>query len=103
MLLVSGCASVQVNTENLPPVLTQSEIFRPYHKVADVQVSRERYGAITDISPEDYQWAYKALEIEAKRIGADAVILPEIKVELDNYIMFPSSHINARGVAIKFD
>jgi len=103
MLVVSGCASVTVHKENLPPVLTQNEIFRPYHKIANLQVSRQRYGAVTDISPEDYKWAYEALAVEAQRMGADAVMLPEITVELDNYVMFPTSHINARGVAIKFD
>lgn len=105
LLLACGCAivKVKVQTENLPPVLTQDELLRPYHKVGAIEVRRERYGSPYDLSPADYSWAHRALQEEAARIGADAVILPEIKVEVERYVFFPTSELKAKGVAIKFD
>ena len=100
-ILVSGCASVG-GGRSLPPVLTQDEVVRPYQKVAVLEVTRERYGSSEDINPGDYEWAYQALREQAAKLNADAVILPEIKVEIRSYILFPSSDIKAKGVAIKF-
>lgn len=97
-----GCAKVTVHTHGLPPILAQDEVLRPYDKVADVEVRRNRYGSPDDLDPGDYSWAYDALRKEGERIGADAVILPEVTVELHRYIFFPTSHIRAKGVAIKF-
>ena len=103
LLTACGCAANKFATEKLPPVLTQDELLRPYHKVAVITVRRERYGSPSDVTPDDYSWAYHALQEEAARIGADAVILPEIKVDLENYIVFPTSEMKANGVAIKFE
>jgi hypothetical protein len=103
LFFVCGCATTQVQIEGLPPVLTQDELLRHYHKVASIEVSRERYGSPADLNSADYSWAYHALQREAAKIGADAVILPEVKVELENYIFFPTSEINVKGVAIKFE
>lgn len=102
LLLCFGCATNQVYTGELPPVLAQDELLRPYQRVAVLEVRRERYGAPTDVSPADYNWAYDALRREAGRISADAVILPEVTVELQQYVLFPSSEMKAKGVAIKF-
>ena len=97
-----GCASIGSHEGDLPPVLKQDELLRPYDKVAVLEVKRERYGSPADLSPEDYSWAYDALREQAGRMGADAVILPEVKVELERYILFPTSVITAKGIAIKF-
>ena len=43
-----------------------------------------------------------ALRAEAAKIGADAVIFPEVTVELHTYIIFPKSEMKAKGTAIKF-
>ena len=102
MLTVSACATLGRGDRELPPLLTQSELLREYDKLAVVEVSRERYGDVDDLHAEDYDWAYLALREEAAKIGADAVILPEVRVEVTPYILFPSSNIKARGVAIKF-
>ena len=103
LLLACGCASMQVRSENLPPVLTQDELLRPYHKVAVIEVHRERYGSPGDFTPADYSWSYQALQREAAKIGADAVILPEVKVNLEDYTFFPTSEMTAKGIAIKFE
>ncbi len=102
VFLLAACAMVSVSVRSLPPILTQEELVRPYSKVGVVEVSRERFGSIEDLSPADYEWAYQALREEAQKIGADALILPEVKVDLASYLLFPSSEITARGTAIKF-
>ena len=103
-LFAAGCATLKDSgNENLPPVLAQDELLRPYHKVAAIEVSRVRYGSVSDLTPEDYSWAYQSLRVEAARMGADAVILPEVKVDLESYALFPSSEIVAKGIAIKFN
>jgi hypothetical protein len=103
ILATCGCASVKVNTENLPPVLAQDELLRPYHKVGVIEVNRDRYGSPADLTPADYSWANASLQKEAAKIGADAVILPEVRVEIENYLGFPKSFMRAKGIAIKFD
>jgi len=103
--LAAGCASTPqpVAKKELPPVLSREEVLRPYQKVAVVEVHRTRYGSPSDLTPQDYAWVYDALRQEASRLGADAVIFPEVKVEVEqNYIMFPSSEMRGKGVAIKF-
>lgn len=97
-----GCASLSNRRDELPPLLAQDELLRPYNKLAAIQVTRERYGSPVDLTSADYDWAYRALRQEAAKVGADAVILPEVKVELDRFIIFPISEMKARGVAIKF-
>ncbi|MBU5614985.1 hypothetical protein [Geomonas azotofigens] len=96
-----GCTRV-VYRADAPPILTQEEILRPFQKVGTIEVHRVRYGAKEDLTPADYSWANDALRAEAAKIGADAVILPEVKVEMDTFIFFPKSEMTARGTAIKF-
>lgn len=101
MLLCSGCATTKASPD-LPPLLAQDELVRPYNKMAAVRVTLERFGTAYDLKKEDYDWAYEALREEAAKIGADAVIFPEVKLEASSYLMFPTSQVDARGVAIKF-
>lgn len=102
VLFGSGCATTATHSKELPPLLAQDEVLRPYLKMATVEVRRARYGSPEDFTPDDYSWAYKALREEAARIGADAVILPEVTVDVEKYLFFPTSEIKARGTAIKF-
>lgn len=95
-----GCATAKVNVEHLPPVLAQDEILRPYEKVGSIQVSKERYGE--ELTAEDYTWAYYSLRQEAGRIGADAVILPEVRLVTQTHTIFPTTEVTGKGVAIKF-
>ena len=62
----------------------------------------DRFGSVEDLSPDDYDWAYRSLREEAQKIGADAVILPEVRVNVTSYLLFPSSEIIATAVAVKF-
>jgi hypothetical protein len=97
-----SCATVKIHTEGLPPILAQDELLRPFERVATVSVRRHRYGDPSDLTPADYNWAFDAMREQARRIGADAVILPEVTVELHRYIFYPVSEMTAKGVAIKF-
>ena len=101
MLSLTGCTKV-VFRSDAPPILAQDELLRPFKKVGNIEVHRVRYGDKEDLTPADYGWANDALRAEAAKIGADAVILPEVKVEMDTFIFFPKSEITARGTAIKF-
>jgi hypothetical protein len=101
-LLLSGCTGAGRYSRGLPPIFSQEELSRPYAKVGQLTVSRERYGAPEDLTPADYDWAYHALRTEAARIDADGIILPEVKVQNATYIFFPSSEISAQATAIRF-
>ena len=108
LLLVSavfftcGCATKTINLGELPPLLTQEELLRPYLKVAAIEVRRSRYGSPDDFTPADYSWAHQALREEVAKIGADAVIFPEVTVEVHRYLFFPISELKAKGTAIRF-
>ena len=102
MLLSSGCATTGHHAGDLPPILAQDELLRAYQKIGVIEVARERYGSPEDFTKADYGWGYQALREEACKMGADAVIFPEIKAELQTYIFFPTSEMKAKGVAIKF-
>ena len=98
----SGCATTGRNAGSLPPIMSQDELARPYDKLGVITVQRERYGSPEDLSSADYEWGYQALREQAAKMGADAVIYPEIKGEGQTYILFPTSEMTAKGVAIKF-
>jgi len=101
--LSSGCATTNPQkSSNLPPVLSLEEVRRPYDRMGVITVQRERFGAPGDLSASDYEWGYTALRQEAAKMGADAVIYPEIRGERESYVVFPTSELIARGVAIKF-
>lgn len=103
VLIVAGCATTSTQPpEQLPPLLAQDELLRPYAKVATLEVRRTRWGHSDDLAPDDYSWAYEALRREAARIGADAVIIPEVRVRVENYYSYPVSEMNAKGIGIKF-
>lgn len=106
-LLTTACATLTPATapdpNTLPPILSQDEIIRPYTKLGTVEVSRKRLGHIDDLKNEADEWAHDALGAEAARMGADAVIFPEVRAEKGKYILFPSTSIKAKGVAIRFN
>jgi hypothetical protein len=100
--VLTACSLFTNQVRSLPPILTQEQLERPYVKVGVVHVSRERYGSVEDLSPADYDWANQALREEAQRIGADAIIFPELRVDTASYLIFPASEISATATAIKF-
>lgn len=106
LLLATACTtmtSTATDERDLPPILAQDEIFRPYTKVGVVEVSRKRMGHIEDLINEADEWANEALGAEAAKVGADAVMLPEMRAQKSIYLIFPITTIKAKGVAIRFN
>ena len=104
-LLATACAtmpSTATDERELPPILAQDEIFRPYVKLGAVEVTRERMGHVEDLTNEADEWANEALAAEAAKLGADAVVLPEMRAEKNSYLFFPVTTIKVKGVAIRF-
>lgn len=105
-LLMSGCAWLAPNRPvagDLPPILSQDELIRPYVKVGRIQITRDVYGIVdTLMTPEIREWGYNAVRAEAAKMGADAVILPEVTGRSITYLVVPSTEYRATGIAIKF-
>lgn len=103
---VGGCASLTANipvARELPPILSQDELIRPYTMIGRIQITREVYGIIDVLmTPEIREWGYSAIRTEAAKMGADAVILPEVTGRSITYLVIPSTEYRATGVAIRF-
>jgi|GEM_PF-757549 len=99
---LSGCAVTKHAPHSLPPIMTQDELQRPYVKLGALEYSRSRIGSVEGLTTQDYEWAYGELREGARRLGADAVILPEVRLEQSTYLIFPSGEIKAKGIAIQF-
>lgn len=100
-LSITGCATTFTGT--LPPILTQDEIACPYNSIGKIQVSRDVYGPFDyNITPAIREWGRDALRAEAGKMGADAVIFPEISGNSFTFIFIPSTEYRAVGEAIKF-
>ncbi|MFA7059281.1 MAG: hypothetical protein WC156_00505 [Pedobacter sp.] len=88
---------------DLPPILAQDELFRPYAKLGRIRITREVYGIFdSKIFPDIREWGYSAIRAEAEKMRADAVILPEVTGATTTYLFLPSTEYRATGVAIKF-
>jgi hypothetical protein len=107
-LVISACAAVDPffhgYRPDLPPVLMQDELIRPYVKIARIQVTREFYVVNFDgLMPSDiHEWGIMAIRSEAVKMGADAVIFPEVTGSNSINNVLPSTEYRATGVAIKF-
>jgi len=99
---LSGCAVTKHVPQALPPIMSQDELQRPYVKLGALEYSRSRIGSVEGLTTQDYEWAYGELREGARRLGADAVILPEVRLEQSTYLIFPSGEIKAKGIAIQF-
>jgi hypothetical protein len=109
LIALSGCSVVpvftMVGTDNLPPILTSDELTRSYRKIGRIHVTRTVYWVDYAIPPNLHEWGLDALRLEARKLDADAVILPEITSREAHVFIFPSfpaTEYKATGVAIKF-
>ncbi len=104
-LIFSGCSMLPqpVPTIDMPPILTQEELIRPYIKLGRIRITREVFG-IADyvLTPAIREWGFNAVRAEAAKMGADAVILPEVTGQSITYLVIPSTEYQATGIAIKF-
>lgn len=107
ILMLAGCSAVPVNhaTEHYPPIMTLEELSRPYIKLGRIKIIREVNWSDYSFRPDLQEWAQNALREEAYKMGADAVILPEITSRQLTVVIlpaFPATEYRATGVAIKF-
>lgn len=107
IIFLSGCSAIPMSkpARELPPVLAQDELLRPYTKLGRIQIVREVY--ITDywLEPNLQEWGLKSLREEAARMGADALIFPEVTSRAVTIVLlptFPATEYRATGIAIKF-
>lgn len=106
-LLLPGCSAVPISKTggDLPPVLKQDELLRPYVTLGRIQIIREVYFTDYGLEPNLQDWGLQALRSEAAKMDADALILPEITSRAITIVLFPAfpaSEYRASGVAIKF-
>ena len=105
-LFLAGCAGMDSNTRGdsagLPPIMTQDELVRPYIKLGRIQITREVFTTDALIKTDVYDWGTAALRREAAKMGADAVIFPEVSGTKSTTGLLPSTEFRATGVAIKF-
>jgi len=103
--LFTGCTTVDSNTRDssdLPPIMTQDELVRPYTQIGRIQITREVFNTDTLVKTDVYDWGTAALRREAAKMGADAVIFPEVDGEQIMKGVLPSTEFRASGIAIKF-
>ena len=102
LVLITSCATLPP-TGDLPPILTQDELIRSYVKIGRIQATREVYWiADHQIYPDIREWGLTAIRTEAAKLGADAVILPEVTGHTTTYLVIPTTEYRATGIAIKF-
>lgn len=102
--LLCSCITINHTPHNDElPILSQDELIRPYTKLGRIQVTRETYWSEYPLSPDIKAWGLAALRQEAEKMGADAVILPEVTEHTTTYGIIPSTELRATGFAIKFN
>lgn len=108
LMLLVGCSAVPITRPdhgNLPPVLSQDELLKPYTKIGRIQITREVYFQDYHYDPNLQEWGLQALREEAHKMGADAIIFPEVTSKQNTVILFPAfpaTEYRAAAVAIKF-
>jgi len=104
--ILAGCAAVSPYADqdinNLPPILAQDEVIRPYTKLGRIQIVREVYISDGMLAPDIREWGFSAIRREAAKMGADAVIFPEVTGGQTMAVVLPSTEYRATGTAIKF-
>jgi hypothetical protein len=101
--LLNGCITTkQPSQSDGLPVLSQDELIRPYTKLGRIKVTREVFGTDYSVSADIVTWGLLALRQEAEKLGADAVMLPEVTGHTTTTGVFPSTEFSATGFAIKF-
>ena len=106
LLSVSGCAALspfipQFNSQ-LPPILAQDEVSRSYVKLGRIVITREVYIFDGLITSDVREWGFEAIRREAAKMGADAVVFPEVSGAHTMTSVLPATEYRATGIAIKF-
>jgi hypothetical protein len=100
--LLTSCATL-MPMYDLPPIIAEDEMVRPHVKLGRIQVTREVYGVVDyQLPPDIREWGLNAIRAEAAKMGADAVILPEVSGHSVSFVLIPTTEYRASGIAIKF-
>ena len=101
--LLNCCSTTRQASRNDDlPILSQDELIRPYTNLGRIQVTRETYWSDYSLSPDIKAWGLAAVRQEAEKMGADAIMLPEVTGRTTTYGIIPSTEYHATGFAIKF-
>lgn len=99
--LLTACVTTSPSS-SLPAIVRVEELSgRGYERIGTVQLSRERLGAEV-LNVDDYAWAQTALQEEAQKMGADAILPPELTISAQSFLLIPFTEIKARATAIRF-
>jgi len=103
VLLTGSCSRFgTTKTQEPPPILSEDELIRPFVKLGRIQVTREVYGSDYMAEADIREWGFAAVRAEAAKMGADAVILPEVSGRNATFMVLPATEYRASGVAIRF-
>ena len=106
LYLITACTTLDKlnnnHTNTDPPILSQEQLQRPFVKVGTLEVTRNFLWSMRQLEAADLSWGFRALQKEAYKLSADAVILPEITAVTRSFALVPYTEIRARGIAIQF-
>ncbi len=100
-IMLSACAGLQQSTTQPVVIKAEDLVGRGYERVGQVQVTRARLGAEV-LTADDFGWANGALQEEAQKMGADAILQPELFIKSESLLFIPLTEIRARATAIRF-
>jgi len=101
LLALSACATTKHKGDgkDLPPVLAQDELIRPYVQLGRIDITIDKYFTELDNVRE---WGLRTLREEANKMQADAIMFPEFTAKRVISPFGPCNQYRAVGVAIKF-
>lgn len=100
-ILLTACAGLQQSATQPVVIKAEDLVGRGYERLGQVQVTRERLGADV-LTTDDFGWASGALQEEAQKMGADAILQPELFIKSESLLFIPLTVIRARATAIRF-
>jgi len=105
---LTACSTIpqtMQDAENLPPILAQDEVLKPYVKIGRIEITREVYVTDYALEPNLQKWAQTSLRLEGSKLHADALIFPEVTSRQLNILFFaafPATEYKASAIAIRF-
>jgi len=108
LFFLTACSTIPQtmnDATNLPPILAQDEVLKPFVKIGKIEITREVYVTDYSLEPNLQEWAHTSLRLEASKLHADALIFPEVTSRQLNILFFaafPATEYKASAIAIKF-
>ncbi len=103
LISINSCSTMGQPSYNYNlPVFPQNELAQAYTQIGRIHVTRETYGSDYTLSPDIKAWGLAAVQQEAGKMGADAIMSLEITGRTTYYGIIPSTEYCATAFAIKF-